>query len=59
MAKCVGCGYESEDELDFLAHLVECEGNPELKWQTYSDVVGPSKLPFKNSDILKEESNDN
>lgn len=52
MAKCL-CGYESEDEADFLAHLVECEENPEEKWQTYADVLGPA--PFKNSDILKEE----
>jgi hypothetical protein len=50
------CGFQTEDELDFLAHLVECEENPEEKWQTYADVIGPSNLPFKNSEILKEET---
>jgi hypothetical protein len=54
-AICPGCGYESDDENDFLAHLVECEAEPENKWTTYIDVVEPRELPFKNSDILEEE----
>jgi len=54
-AKCPGCGYESDDENDFLAHLVECKSEPENRWQTYADVVEPVELPFKNSDILQEE----
>jgi hypothetical protein len=55
MAKCLGCGYESDDEADFLAHLIECPSEPESKWQTYADVLEPIELPYKNSDILEEE----
>lgn len=56
--ECPFCGYDAVDEIDALAHLTECKANPEEKWVTYVDVVGPSSVPFKNSDILKEEYDD-
>lgn len=51
---CVGCGYSSEDENDFLAHLIECPSKPESKWNTYVGVMETSQTPFKNSEILED-----
>lgn len=50
------CGYQTEDEINFLAHLIACPNEPETKWGTYADVIGPTKIPFKNSEILEEET---
>ncbi len=52
---CPGCGYEPKDENDFLAHLIECESNPEQKWGTYAGVLETTEQPFLNSEILEEE----
>ena len=49
-----GCGYETEDDLDFLAHLTECESKPEEHWGTYIGVMETTELPFRNSEILEE-----
>jgi len=55
IAQCPYCGYQAKDEADFLAHLTECEHEPETKWGTYSEVVETGLQPFKNSEILEEE----
>lgn len=52
--KCEACGYEAKDEVDFLAHLIECESEPEESWLTYTNIMDTGTVPFKNSEILEE-----
>jgi hypothetical protein len=49
------CGFGTDDETDFLAHLVDCSSEPEEKWGTYADIFTVGEQPFKNSEILEEE----
>lgn len=52
--KCTGCGIEIEDVAELITHLLECDGKPEEKWQSYNEY-GTDSLPFKHSDNLEEE----
>lgn len=49
------CGYQTEDENDFLAHLTECIYEPEESWDSYNiGLMGGNEQPFKNSEIIEE-----
>ena len=52
--KCTGCGFETDDPIKLTTHMIDCEGKPEEKWQSYVEY-GTEPMPFKNSDILEEE----
>ena len=49
------CGFKTEDENEFLAHMIDCETEPEEKWGSYVQGLALEELPFKNSEILEEE----
>ena len=52
------CGYRTDDENEFFAHLIECETEPEEKWSSYMIgrlAISEQEQPFLNSEILEEE----
>ncbi len=48
------CGFKTNDEVDFLAHLTECKLEPEEHWATYTNIMDTETQSFKNSEILEE-----
>ena len=49
------CGYVTDDADDFLAHMIDCECEPEEHWDSYNiGLLGGAEQPFKNSEILEE-----
>lgn len=50
------CGFKTDDENEFFAHLVDCETEPEEKWSSYMiGRLAVQEQPFLNSEILEEE----
>jgi len=53
------CGFGTDDETDFLAHLIACVDEPEERWGSYNTgLLGGGEQQFKNREILEEDNHD-